>query len=145
MTENRQAGARWHRLLRPVVAAAIGLALALYVYERVSDPLPRQQRLQEEAAVFSAREILAAYVALGRDLEIVDPLNKNRVAGKVYIYPIDNGWQVSGHYRRAGETRWQPWLMTLDGQRTLIELSVADAALHAKAAQDPQLTIIQSN
>lgn len=130
-----------HRVLRVVIALAFGIALAWYAYQRIADPVPRQQRLQEETVVVQAREILARYVALDSELEIVDPLNKNRVAGKVYIYPVDDGWQVSGHYRRAGEVRWQPWLMTLDERAVLTELSVQDAALEERAANDPLLTV----
>lgn len=133
---------RWHRIARPVLALAVGIAVALYAYQRVSDPLPREQRRQEETVVLEARRILANYAALDRDLEIADPLNRNRAAGKVYIYPVDDGWQVSGHYRRAGETRWRPWLMTLDGDRALVRLRVEDAALSRRAETDARLVVV---
>lgn len=132
---------RLHRVVRIVFALAIGIGLALYAYQRISDPLPRQQRMQEEAVVLQAREILISVIAPASDIEIVDPLNKNRVAGKVYIYPIDNGWQVSGHYRRPGEIPWQPWLMTLDNDAAIVTLSVQDKALQEIAKRDARIIV----
>lgn len=95
--------------------------------------------MQEEAVVLKAREILRSYVVAGTAVEIVDPLNTNRVAGKVYIYPVDSGWQVSGHYRRSGEVLWQPWLMTLDQNAALVMLNVQDPLLAAHAEVEPRL------
>lgn len=134
-----------HRFLRLCIAFGIGIVLAIYSYQRIADPEPRLQRLREEQAVMAARAILPAYAALGRPLEIVDPLHKNRVAGKVYVYPVDAGWQVSGHYRRSGETRWQPWLMTLDSALALVELTVQDTALQDAAGRDARLVVKTSD
>ncbi len=122
-----------------VIALAIGLSVAWYAYQRVSDPVPRQQRLQEEEIVMRARTLLAELVADDGNLEIADPLQKNRVAGKVYIYPFESGWQVSGHYRRQQEVLWQPWLMTLDGNGVLVDLSIQDPALRELAARDARV------
>lgn len=129
-------------MLRWTIALAFGIALALYAYQRIADPRPRQQRMQEEAVVLEAREILRSYLPYSGDVEIVDPLNKNRVAGKVYVYPIDEGWQVSGHYRPAGDVFWQPWLMTLDQDAALLSLRVRDVRLAERAANDPRLVFM---
>jgi len=128
-----------------VIAVVIVLVLAVIVYQRMTDPLPRQERIAqrqlEESVVVRAREILRLHAGLGRDLEIVDPLEKNRAIGKVYIYPVSGGWQVSGYYQRAGEQRWHPWLMTLDRQQQLVELSVQDAVLGEAPGLDARVII----
>ena len=115
-----------HRIIRPVVAVSVGIVLALYAFERISDPKPARQRAREEAVVISAREILKSYVPADGEIEIADPLASNRVAGKVYIYPTDNGWEVSGHYRRSEADYWHPFLMSLNANVELLSLSVRD-------------------
>jgi len=132
-----------HRIIRLVVAFAIGIFLALYSFERISDPEPRRQRAAEESVVISAREILSSYVALGMQIEIVDPLATNRAVGKSYIYPLDNGWQVSGHYRRYASDRWHPFLMSLDTNVELVSLTVRDddEGIAAIARDDPGFTV----
>jgi hypothetical protein len=102
---------RHHRIIRLVIAFAVGILLALYSFERISDPEPARQRAREEAIVMSAREILKSYVPAEGEIEIADPLAPNRIAGKVYIYPAENGWEVSGHYRRNASDRWHPFLI----------------------------------
>jgi hypothetical protein len=120
------------------VATTVGAVLALYAYQRVTDPAPALERQREVAVVMQARQLLRDYVAVSPELEIVDPLAKNRVAGKVYIYPTDDGWQVSGHYRRPPEAHWHPWLMTLDEQHGLSSLKVGDSdpRVQARARED---------
>ena len=132
-----------HRIIRPLVALAVGIVLALYSYQRIADPQPALQRAREEAVVKSAREILRAYVPAEVSIEIADPLAPNRVAGKVYIYPGENGWEVSGHYRRNDADRWHPFLMSLDPKVELISLAVRDdnEALRAAAADDPKFSV----
>lgn len=120
-----------HKVIRVVVALAIGIVLALYSYDRVTDPLPRQQRAQEEEVVVRARVILKDIVAPNSVLQFVDPLRPDRKIGKVYIYPSDDGWEVSGHYRRGEQDIWHPWLMSVDSSVQLQKLSVRD--------KDPQL------
>jgi len=134
-----------HRIIRPVVALGVGIVLALYAFQRISDPEPALQRAREEAVVISAREILRAYVPAEVSIEIADPLAPNRVAGKVYIYPSENGWDVSGHYRRNDSDRWHPFLMSLDAQVELISLTVRDddQELHAAAGDDPRFSVSQ--
>ena len=136
-----------HKVVRPVIALIIGVILALYAYQRITDPEPRAQRAREEAVVFSAREILQSYVAPGEHLEIVDPLSPNRKAGKVYIYPTDAGWELSGHYRRGADDRWHPYLMSLDGAAGLESLAVRDAddRLIGMSSQDPKFSAVPSS
>lgn len=133
-----------HRVARLVAAFAIGLSLALVAYRVATDPEPREQRRLEEGVVSDARAIVRRYVRPGGgDLELVDPLAPDRKVGKVYIYPTSDGWQVSGHYRRPGEETWHPWLMSLDGDRKLLSLSVRDddAALARRATADPAFSV----
>lgn len=132
-----------HRILRLVVAFGVGLALSLYAYQRVTDPRPGMQRAEEEAVVQAARAILQSYVQ-HRDLQIVDPLAPDRQVGKVYIYPSDVGWDVSGHYRRHAADPWHPYLMQLDPMSGLVGLSVkdGDAHLRRKASEDPRFKAV---
>lgn len=116
-----------HKIVRPVVAATLGLILALYAYQRVNDPEPALQRAKEEKVVMVARAILQSYVAPGENLEIVDPVSPNRKVGKTYIYPAGDGWEVSGHYRRDDADPWHPYLMSLDSGAELESLAVRDA------------------
>ena len=132
-----------HRIIRPVVAFSVGIVLALYAFERISDPEPARQRAWEEAVVISVREILKSYVPADGEIEIVDPLAPNRVAGKVYIYPMDDGWEVSGYYRRNESDRWHPFLMSLNANIDLVSLSVRDADenLGTAADDDPKFSV----
>lgn len=132
-----------HRIISLVIAFAFGLFLALYTFERISDPQRGLERAREEAVVLSAREILKSYVSRGRDIEIVDPLQTNRAVGKAYIYPTDDGWEVSGHYRRDESDDWHPFLMALDSNVQLLSLAVRDDddRLGAAAIEDSRLSI----
>jgi hypothetical protein len=134
-----------HRVIRLVVAFAVGIFLALYSFERISDPEPARQRVREETVVISAREILKFYVPVDGEIEIVDPLAPNRVAGKVYIYPVENGWEVSGYYRRNKSEYWHPFLMSLSENIELLSLSVRDddEKMIAAAADDPKFSVTQ--
>lgn len=133
-----------HKVIRPLVALAIGMALALYAYQRVSDPEPALQRAREEAVVLTARDILQSYVSPGNDIEIVDPVSPNRKIGKDYIYPTEEGWEVSGYYRRDENDRWHPYLMTLNGLSGLESLAVQDAndRLIGMSVRDPKFSAV---
>ncbi len=135
----------YHRVIRLVVAFAVGIFLALYSFERISDPEPALQRAREEAVVLSAREILKSYVSTGVEIEVVDPLATDRDVGKSYIYPTDTGWEVSGHYRRYATDRWHPFLMSLDANVELVSLAVRDDNVNigATAADDPKFSVSQ--
>ncbi len=132
-----------HRIIRLIVAFAIGIFLALYSFERISDPEPALQRAREESVVLSAREILKSYVAGESQIDIVDPLASDRSVGKSYIYPTDDGWEISGHYRRYASDRWNPFLMSLDTGGELVSLTVRDddEEVGAIAAGDPKFSV----
>ena len=115
-----------HKVIRPIFALSIGLVVSLYVYQYVSDRQPILQRAKEESVVISSREILHNYVSPRNNIEIVDPVSPNRSVGKVYIYPTDDGWEVSGYYRRNQNDLWHPYLMLLNGDAGLILLTVQD-------------------
>lgn len=134
---------KYHRIIRLVVAFGIGILLALYSYQRVTDPEPALQRAKEEAIVLSAREILRSTIPSDAAIEIADPLAPNRIAGKVYIYPSATGWDVSGHYRRNSTDRWHPFLMSLNEQVELISLAVRDddEATRNAAENNPKLSV----
>jgi hypothetical protein len=133
-----------HRVIRPIVAVTVGLILALYAFERVTDPEPAIRRAREEAIVMSARDTLRSYVALGEDMEIVDPVSPNSKVGKVYIYPADQGWEISGHYRRNEDDPWHPYLMALDSDAGLRSLAVRDAndELIGVSHRDPKFSAV---
>lgn len=133
-----------HKVIRVVVALAVGIVLALYGYDRVTDPLPRQKRVQEEAVVAQVRDILKNIVAPNSTLQFVDPVQPDRKIGKVYIYPTDYGWEVSGYYRRGEQDPWHPWLMSMDASMQLQKLSVKDrdSQLIALAAENPKFSAV---
>jgi len=133
-----------HRVIRPLVALAIGLLLALYAYQRGTDPEPGLQRAREEGIVMVARDILQSFVSPGNAIEIVDPVSPARKVGKVYIFPNDDGWEVSGHYRRDANDRWHPYLMALNREAELESLAVQDGndRLIGMSAQDPKFSAV---
>ena len=79
------------------------------------------------------------------EFEIFFPLARYGVAGNVYIYPTENGWEVSGYYRRNDSDRWHPFLMSLSESVELVSLSVRDAdeKLAAAADDDPKFSVSQ--
>jgi len=128
-----------HRIMRWVFALSFGLLVAYGSYEWITTSDRAFRRGIEEEVVRKSRAILAGYVANGEELEISDPLERVRAAGKVYIFPNANGWEVSGQYRRPGERNWHPYLMDLDRDSRLVRLSVEDTSpdLAERAAADP--------
>lgn len=139
-----------HKVMRLVVALSIGVFLALFSYQKITDQEPGSARAEEEATVLAARAILREFVAVQEEIEIIDPLAPSRVIGKVYIYPMDSGWELSGFYRRKGarigterDGRWHPYLMSLDADLALLSLSVkdTDAQLGVAAAGDPRFSV----
>ena len=133
-----------HKVIRPLVAVAIGLVLALYSYQRVTDPEPGLQKAREEGIVMVARDILQSYVSPGNPIEIVDTLSPASKVGKVYIYPTDDGWELSGHYRRDESDRWHPYLMALNADAGLKSVAVQDGndRLIGMSAQDPKFSAV---
>ena len=132
-----------HRVMRLVFAFAVGLFVSFWSYQWITNPDRAAQRAVEEGVVRESRLILESWVAAGRDIEISDPLNRVREAGKVYLYPTDDGWELSGQYRPAGDRNWHPYLMRLDADARLVSLSVEDddPKLAEKAASDHRFSI----
>ncbi|MGI9205144.1 MAG: hypothetical protein ACR2Q3_14100 [Woeseiaceae bacterium] len=131
-----------HRIVRLVVAFAFGLFVAYGSYQWITDTERPARRAQEESVVLEAREILRGYIG-ATDLALSDPLKRVRAAGKVYIYPTDGGWELSGHYRRADEKAWHDFLMMLDANAGLLSLRVNDddPRLVRLATSDPRFSI----
>ena len=132
-----------HRVTSLVFAFAVGVLMSFCSYQWITNPDRGAQRAVEEAVVRESRLILDSYVGRSGEIEISDPLNRVREAGKVYIYPIPEGWEVSGQYRQSGADRWHPYLMTLDREGRLLTLMVRDSdpALLARAAADPLFSV----
>lgn len=130
-----------HRLGRAVFALAVGLAVAVYSYQWITNPKPRAERAEEEQVVEMSRIVLRSLLA-SDTLEIVDPLSPDRKVGKVYVYAERSGWAVSGYYRRDEKDDWHPYLMTLTDGRELLRLKARDSMLVNQAAGDPRLEIL---
>lgn len=130
-----------HRILRLVVAFVFGLVMAYGSYQWITDTERSDRRAVEESVVLASRDILREYIG-APDIELSDPLNRVRAAGKVYIYPTDAGWEISGHYRRAEEKIWHDFLLTLDADAALLSLRVNDdnPNLANRAQSDPRFT-----
>lgn len=120
----------------------IGLLVAYFSYQWVSDPHKREQRAEQERVVLASRRVLQDTLQLSA-LEIVDPLAPQRKVGKVYIYPLPDGWEVSGYYRRNDDDRWHPYLMGLDNGLVLRSLKIQDrdAALGELASRNAALEV----
>ncbi len=133
-----------HKVIRLVVAFAVGIFLSFYSYQMITDPEPALERAREEAAVYAAREIVRSYIPADDEAEIVDPLAPDRVVGKTYVYPAEGGWQISGYYRRGSADRWHPFLMAIDNDLQLESLSVkdTDSALAELAGSDPHFEVV---
>jgi hypothetical protein len=143
-TDQKSAPTVMHRYFRWVVAIAVGIFLALLAFERATDPEPTRQKALEEEVVREARILLESYVLPGGELQLVDPLSPDRKVGKTYIWPDDNGWEVSGYYRRNAQDPWHPFLMNLDAAAELTSLAVKDRneRIIGLSVQDPKLSAV---
>ena len=123
-------------------AVVVGVAVALLSYRWISDPAPKIERERQEHAVAESRRLLADTLSI-RNLELVDPLEPNRKVGKAYIYPIADGWEISGYYRRNENDRWHPYLMSLSQSLALETIKVRDSevALVERAENNPKLSV----
>ena len=132
-----------HKVTGPIFAVAVGLLASYWSYQWITNSERSAQRAVEEAVVWDSRAILESYVADNERLDFSDPLDRVREAGKVYIYPVSEGWEISGQYRRGGARLWSPYLMELDSESALIALWVNDddPALAALAATDPRFSV----
>ena len=98
-----------HKVVRSLVALAIGLVLALYTYQCVTDPEPGLQRVREEGIVMVARDILQSYVSPGNAIGIVDAVSPASKSAK----------SISIRLMRAGSYRVITAAMrTIAGTRT---------------------------
>lgn len=122
-----------HRTGSIIFGLAVGSLVAILSYQWLTNPQNRQEREQQERVVLLSRSILAARLQL-TDPQIVDALATNRRVGKVYIYPVAAGWEVSGYYRRDDSDRWHPYLLSISQQDELLKLKVKD--------KDPQLQVL---
>ncbi len=131
-----------HKMGSLVFGAVVGLLVAIWAYQWVSDPAKPARRTEQEAVVETSRTVLIDKLAIG-DIELVDPLAPQRKVGKVYVYPLANGWEISGYYRRNDEDRWHPYLMALSLELSLESLKVrdSDAGLAQLAAMDPDFDV----
>ncbi len=132
-----------HRILRLVFAFGFGLLVATWSYQWISNPDRAAQRRLEESVVLESRQILRSYFPETKILHISDPLDRVRQAGKVYLFPTSEGWELSGHYQRDGESRWHPFLMSLDENASLLKLSVEDEdpGLRERAKSDAKFSV----
>ena len=125
-----------------VFGIAVGLIVAVTAYRWITAPEGRAVREQEEAAVIAARASLGTLLGQS-SLETVDPLVPRRSVGKTYVYPVADGWEISGFYRRSAADRWHPFLLRLDESLSAQHLKVHDAspALLRRAAKDERLEV----
>lgn len=131
-----------HRVGRSLFALVVGLGVAFYSYQWITNPAPRAERALQESAVMASRSLLADKTGVGI-LEFVDPVAPDRKVGKVYVYREAPGWAVSGYYRRSAEDSWHPYLISMSGDLKLSRLKVQDTELIDRAASDPTLEIIR--
>lgn len=133
-----------HRAGSIVFGIAAGLLVAVLSYQWLTDPTNRAERAEEVNVVELSRGILNDTLGI-QELQIVDALAPQRKVGKVYVYPLENGWDVSGYYRRDDADRWHPFLMVLDTELSLRSLRVRDSdnSLAQRAATDPLLEVRQ--
>ena len=130
-----------HRIGQWVFAGIVGLLVAVGAYRWASNPEPGIERGQEEAAVVAARAQLPDALKL-TGVEFVDPVASDRSVGKAYVYRADDGWEVSGYYRRGEDDRWHPFLMTLDASNSMTHLKVQDDALLSLGETNPALEVL---
>lgn len=131
-----------HRVGRSLFALVVGLGVAFYSYQWITNPAPRAERALQESAVMASRSLLADKTGVGT-LEFVDPVAPDRKVGKVFVYREAPGWAVSGYYRRSAEDSWHPYLISMSEDLKLSRLKVQDTELIDKAASDPTLEIIR--
>ena len=126
-----------------VFALAVGLIVAFLSYRWITDPVPREERARQEEAVQPSRNAIETFIAAG-PLEIVDPLAPQRRVGKVYVYPQQDGWEVSGYYRRDERDLWHPFLVVLDADLQLVSLKLSeqDPDIVERARRDARIEVL---
>ena len=126
-----------------VFAVVVGLLVAVWSYRWITDPAPREQRQLQETVVLLARSQVETLVAV-EGIEIVDPLAPNRRVGKAYIYPLEDGWEVSGFYRKSERDLWHPYLVRLDTELELAMLKISEqnAEIVERAREDARIVVM---
>jgi len=117
-----------HRVGRLVFGFAVGLMVASFSYRWIADNGPSPRRQQEDAAILESRNLLENTLNIGQ-LVIVDPTSPDRKVGKAYVFPVGNGWEVSGYYRRNENDLWHPYLVSMDAALALRHLKISDTRL----------------
>ncbi len=130
-----------HQTGRSLFGIGVGVLVALGAYQWITNPAPRAERQREESVVVVSRRLIETTLAIG-ELELVDPLAPNRIVGKSYVYRSNDGWDVSGYYRRNADDLWHPYLMALDSELALKHLKISDPGLVGTAAERPYLEIL---
>jgi len=132
-----------HRVGSIIFGIIVGLAVAAWSYQWLANPERKLAREQQENAVQLSRTLLISKLQLTGP-ELVDPLAPQRKVGKVYVYPSQGGWEVSGFYRRSEDDPWHAYLMLIDSDDLLRSLKVRDESEHlaAMAAADPTLEVL---
>ncbi len=130
-----------HRIAQIVFGLGVGLLVATFAYRWIMDPATRAERDTQEAVVAASREWLVETLAIGR-IEIVDALEPDRKVGKTYVFRADEGWEVSGYYRRSESDFWHPYLVTLDSAQSLVHLKISDPNLMGRASNPPTLEVL---
>ncbi len=133
-----------HEYSKWIFALAVGVGLSIWAYRVATNPEPARRKALEISVAQQARDIVSTYVDAATDLQYVDPLQPNHKIGDSYILPADQGWQVSGYYRRQDDDQWHPFLVDLTSESELTLLSVKDANddLIRRAMLDPLFSAI---
>jgi len=130
-----------HKVGQWVFGLTVGLLVAFGAYHWITDPAPRAERDLQERVVLAARDGLQMTLGLERP-QFVDPLVPNRKVGKVYVYRADEGWEVSGYYRRDEDDQWHAYLIALNSTLLMTNLKVKDAAFVTEAETHSQLEAV---
>lgn len=132
-----------HRVGSIVFGLVVGMLIAVGAYQWITAPDKGEQRALEESVVGVSRSVLKERLGF-ENLEFVDPLAPEREVGKVYIYPLAAGWEVSGYYRRDDGDRWHAYLLTLSGDLELTSIKVKDVdpRLERLAASDSLFDVV---
>jgi hypothetical protein len=127
-----------------IFALGVGLLVAVLSYRWLVDPHSHEERQRQEQVVLESRTLLQELIGSGM-LEIVDPLSPDRKVGKVYVYPANTGWEVSGYYRRSDTDLWHPYLLSLDENLALLHLKISDQdpALIDRGTNDSRLEVMR--
>ncbi len=132
-----------HRVGSIVFGLVVGMLIAVGAYQWITAPDRGEQRAVEESVVGVSRSVLEERLDF-ENLEFVDPLAPERKVGKVYVYPLAAGWEVSGFYRRDDGDRWHAYLLTLSGDLELTSIKVKDSdpRLAQMAASDSLFDVV---